>query len=220
MKSAGENDKGLGQSDQENTAVPGRSKNLDEIALSVGCQLHERAAFHELVRRFSALVHVIASKVIEAASRDISLDADDLTERFFLDVWQSPQQILGNFDPIRGSLGTYLKNIATRRCQRMLRSHTVNWPARRPSHDANTLERIPERSSTPFDSTKFIARLLAKLSERSRSLVEARFGLRLESVGELAQTVGMSKAKAYRHIATVIRQRLRPIAYGMDPELD
>lgn len=197
-----------------------RSRSRDEIALVVGCLLGEQDAFHELVSRYAALVHAVATTVLAHTAKDVSLDADDLAERFFVDVWQAPQAILGNFDPLRGGLSTYLKNVATHRCQKALRSRRVLWPVRRPRHDAAMLEQIPARSSTEFDPNRFIARLLEKLSATSRGLIEARFGLREESVAEMAKRLGMSKTKAYRRIATVLRQRLRPLAERMDAELD
>jgi len=150
----------------------------------------------------------------------VSLDADDLAEWFFLDIWQSPGRVLGGFDSSRGSLGTYLRNVATRRFKRWVQSHAVTWPTRRPSHDSATLKHLLARSTVPFDAVRFVNRLLQNLSARTRGLVEARFGMRQESVEDIAVRHGMSKTTAYRHIARVLRRRLRPIAEEMDPDRD
>jgi RNA polymerase sigma factor (sigma-70 family) len=208
-----DDDRGEPGQDSANRSADQSSRRRDEIALVVGCLLGERDAFNGLIRRYAQLVHAVAVEVLRNAHKDVTADADDITQELFEDVWRSPWEVLGNFDASRGGLATYLRTVANRRFTKRLQSHEISWPVRHPRHDEATLEHLPAHTTTQFDAEKLVNRLLKTLSDRSRGIIRARFGLGSDpvpvSVAEIAKKVGLSRSQVHRLIARVLRRSRR-----------
>jgi len=88
-------------------------------------RFHE-AALAEVYRRHGGAVYGLARKILQNAH-----EADDVTQEVFLRLWNNPVR----FDPLRGSLRSYLLNDSHGRAVDLVRS--LNARRNRETRDAN-----------------------------------------------------------------------------------
>ncbi|MCE9621968.1 MAG: sigma-70 family RNA polymerase sigma factor [Actinomycetia bacterium] len=148
------------------------------------------SALADAYDQFSALVYGIAQRTVGPAH------ASDITQEVFVALWQRPE----GFDPLHGSLRTYLATIARRRCvdhlrrsgRRVANEERSNRaePARTPNVDEAALALIAGEQ---------VRRALSALPKEQRTAIELAY-LQGLTFRQVADATGASEGTAKSRI--------------------
>lgn len=109
-----------------------------DIELFHALKAGQSSALGVLYDRYGSLVYGLALRVLKN-----SQEAEDLTQEIFLNLWHK-----GNYNPVRGSLSSYLTILTRSRAIDKLRSRSTNLKfLERWSQNIKT----QARSHTPFE---------------------------------------------------------------------
>lgn len=156
----------------------------DDDALMRRIQNRDAAAFEILFHRYSRLVYLIGCRACQQET-----DADALVVTVFLEIWERSHK----YDPVRGSVRTYLMLLANSRATDRLRSMT-----RRHEFANDAFESLSEQAKQQMSSQDPSLRLEeADLKVRVRKSIES-----LPS--EISQVLEMSfmDGQSHEQIAT------------------
>ncbi len=92
-------------------AISAEARDTDDLALVSSLGRGEEAALRALHRRYASLVFTAAARIVEPAA------ADEVVQDVFMTLWKKHD----SFDPARGSLRSWLVQIARRRALNELR---------------------------------------------------------------------------------------------------
>jgi RNA polymerase sigma-70 factor (ECF subfamily) len=134
-----------------------------------------------LYDRYASLVYRLALRILANPQ-----EAEDLTQEIFLTLWRS-----GNYNPARGSLGSFLTTLTRSRAIDKLRSRGTNLKFLQRLSQTMATEISPP---TPFD--------LASLSQRSQYVRDALAQLpsKQRQILEMAYYDGLSQSEIAKQL--------------------
>ncbi len=191
----------------------GQPNEQSERDLFVACMLREKDALAKLHEKYREAVHLGACKALAPVSGRLSCDVDDLVQIFFKDLCADPLMILGGFDPTRGNLIHFLAGVAYRRSTKVIRSWEVRWVGKTRTTDPQNLATVSSLSDGGPNPVDVVDRLLEKLSDTSRGIIEAKFGLGSTKVPlsaqEIADRLGWSVSQVYKYLRHILKRLYR-----------
>ncbi len=164
----------------------------------------EPEAAGQLYDRFAPRIYGLGLRLLRNKT-----DAEDLVQDTFLKVWRTGSA----FDPLRGSLETWMLLVARSLAIDLLRRRTLEARklASQPKVSEASDEPGPERRAEVSDLFRRASQAMARLPERQRSVIELTY-LAQRSTTEVAELIGIPrgtvKSRAHAGIS-VLQQALR-----------
>lgn len=184
----------------------------DEAVLAVYADVdqpvsHREQAFQELVGRYQHRLFSICVRVLGSPA-----DAEDAVQETLLRLARSASSFRGD-----AQLSTWLYRVARNVC-----TDHVRYAARRPATPVEDIGELPQAGVaddlvTAHDTARTIADALARLDERSRTLV-LLVGVDGLSYAEAAEVVGVAVGTAKSRVSRARAALGRMLAAGEDPD--
>lgn len=185
----------------------------DEEVLAVYADVQQPAsqreqAFHELVGRYQHRLFSICVRVLGSPT-----DAEDAVQETLLRLARNATSFRGE-----AQLSTWLYRVARNVC-----TDHVRYAARRPATPVEAIEELPEASVADdlvaaHDTARALADALARLDERSRTLV-LLVGVDGLSYAEAAEVVGVAVGTAKSRVSRARAELGRLLAAAEDADV-
>jgi DNA-directed RNA polymerase specialized sigma24 family protein len=193
-------------------------EDWDEGALVLACLAKERTALTTLVLGYAKWIHAGAVRAYYRAGRPTSCEPRDLVHKLYLETFTDPIQLLRRFNPERpGILGPFLAKVAYHRCLKMMSTPELGSPGSVSASQSIDLSTVPDQHHTvPLDPQEVLERVLAKLSDTSREILQMRIGIGpyhvQHSVREIAKQLELSIGQVYYRMNKFAPLRRRVVA--------
>jgi RNA polymerase sigma-70 factor (ECF subfamily) len=185
-------------------ARKGTTPGPSDATLMAAFLRKEPDAARHLYDRFASRIYGLGMFLLRNKA-----DAEDLVQDTFLKIWRGGAA----FDPVRGSLDTWILLSARSLAIDLLRHRSVEArkvASLRPASEASD-ETGPEWHAEVGDLFQRASQAMARLPQRQRSVLELTY-LGQRSTGEVAELMGIPrgtvKSRAYNGIA-VLRKAFR-----------
>jgi RNA polymerase sigma factor (sigma-70 family) len=179
-----------------------------EAELVENCISGDHDALARLIMEYSEPVYAGAGKALRHAGCRACVGPDDLVQEFFTEVVTWPDNLLAGYSSQRGPLSPWLTSVAFHRCCHYLRRQGVSWPTNTVvQHDS--LSAVPHPPERRLSAADLVAALLEDLSDRSRDIVQAKYGVGSSTAPQPVPQIASRWNLSVRQLYRVLREALR-----------